>query len=74
MRNHLPLKFENEGMKTAGVTDYTNQTHPKHFGWIKYRSPTDLKIRKYLPIVHKLGSAHLQCMNNHYAKFEYKGM
>ena len=35
-------------MKTAGVTDYTNQTLPKHFGWINYLSPTDLKIRKYL--------------------------
>ena len=21
-----------------------------------------------------MGGAHLQCMNNHYAKFEYKGM
>ena len=24
--------------------------------------------------VHKIGGAHLQCVNNHYAKFEYKGM
>ena len=23
---------------------------------------------------HKTGGAHLQCVNNHYAKFEYKGM
>ena len=22
----------------------------------------------------KIGGAHLQCVNNHYAKFEYKGM
>ena len=22
--------------------------------------------------VHKIGGAHLQCVNNHYAKFEYK--
>ena len=32
-------KFEYEGIKTAGVTDYTNQ----HFEWIKC-SPTALKI------------------------------
>ena len=24
--------------------------------------------------MHKIGGAHLQCVNNHYAKFEYKGM
>ena len=23
---------------------------------------------------HKIGCAHLQCVNNHYAKFEYKGI
>ena len=23
---------------------------------------------------HNIGGAHLQCVNNHYAKFEYKGM
>ena len=33
-------------MKTAGVTDYTNQTTPKHFGKIKYPSPTDLENKK----------------------------
>ena len=42
------IKFEYEGMKTAGVTDYTNQTPPKHFGWIKHLSSTDLKIVKIL--------------------------
>ena len=24
--------------------------------------------------MHKIGGAHLQCMKNHLAKFEYKGM
>ena len=24
--------------------------------------------------MHKIGGAHLQCVNNHYAKFEYKGL
>ena len=55
-------------MKIAGVTDDTNH---KHFGWIKYLSPTYLKMRKYLPNVHNIGGVHVQCMNNHYAKFEY---
>ena len=31
-------------------------------------------MRKYLSNVHKMEGAHLQCMNNHYGKFEYKGM
>ena len=29
---------------------------------------------KYLSYVHKKESAHLQCVNYHYAKFEYIGM
>ena len=29
---------------------------------------------KYLLNVHKIGGAHLQCVNNHYLKFEYEGM
>ena len=31
-------------------------------------------MRKYLSNVHKMVGAHFQCVNNHYAKFEYKGM
>ena len=65
-------KFEYEGKKTAGVTDYTNQTPPKHVGWIKYLRHTDLKMKgKYLSNVHKIRGAHVQCMNNHYSKIEY---
>ena len=29
---------------------------------------------KILSNVHKIENAHLQCVNNHYAKFEYKEM
>ena len=61
-------------MKSARVTDYTNQTSPKHFGWIKYLSQRDLKIRNYLSNVYKIGGAHVQCINYHYAKFKYQGM
>ena len=32
------------------------------------------KMRKYFTNVHKMGFAHVQCVNSHYAKFEYKGM
>ena len=35
-------------MKTADVTDYANQTPPKHFWWIKYLSSTDLKNKKII--------------------------
>ena len=58
-------------MKTFGGTDYTNQTPPTHFRWLKMpiRS-TPVKNKN----VHKIGGAHLQCMNNQYAKFVYKGM
>ena len=36
-----------------------------------FKSP---KIRKYLSNVHIIKAAHVQCMSNHSAKFEYKGM
>ena len=38
----------------------------------KFNTPK--KMRKYLSNVHKIGHAHLQCVNNHHAKFENKGM
>ena len=58
-------------MKIAGVTVYTNQT---------FLSISDGKMftfnipqkRKYLLNVHKINGAHFICMNNRYAKFEYK--
>ena len=66
-------KFDYKKIKTVAVTDYTNETPPKHFGWIKCRS-TPLKTDFFLSNVHKTGGAHLQCVNKHYAKFEYKGI
>ena len=60
-------------MKTVGVTDYTNLT-PFAFWKGKCLSSTPVKIRKYLSNVHKIGGAHFQCVNNHFAKFEYIGM
>ena len=61
-------------MNTVGVTDYTNKAPPKHVGRKKCQSSTLVKNgKKYLFNVHKI-KAHLQCVNNHYAKFEYKVM
>ena len=71
VNNHY-VNYEYKGMKTVGVTDYTNKTPPKHFGWKKCQSPTALKIRIYLLNVHKMGGAHHQFANNHCSKFEYK--
>ena len=68
MNNHY-AKFEYKGMKTVRVTDYTNLTPPMHFGRKKCLSSTPVKMRKYLSNVHKIGGAHFQCVNNHYAKF-----
>ena len=47
-------------------------TPPTHFGWKQSLSSTPVKMRKYLSNVHKIEGAHLQCVNNPYAKFEYK--
>ena len=46
VNNHY-AKFEYKRLKTVGVTDYTNQTTPTHFGWKKKcLSPTPVKNRK----------------------------
>ena len=42
VNNHY-AKFEYKGLKTVGITDYTNQTPPKHFGWKKSQSSAPLK-------------------------------
>ena len=66
-------------MKTFGVTDYTNlaplyccrQTDR----WGKCLGSTPIKNeKKTMKQSHKTKGAHLQCVNNHYAKFEYKGI
>ena len=65
-------------MKTFEVTDYTNLAPLKCCRqtdrWEKYLSSTLIKNEKKMNQFHKVEGAHLQCVNNHYAKFEYKGM
>ena len=66
--NHYEL-FKYKGMKTVGVTDYTNLTPPTHFVWKKPTFNTRKNV-KYLSNVHKIGGAHLKYLSSHYAKFE----
>ena len=74
VNNHY-AEFEYKVMKTIGV-QITKDRHPQAFQMKKmsYQFNTPQKKRKYLSIMHKIVFAHLQCVNNHYAKFEYKGM
>ena len=69
VNNHY-VKFEYKIMKAVGVTDCTNQTPPAHFGWKKMSKFNT----RHLSNVHKMGGAHLLCVNTHYAKFETKEM
>ena len=41
--NNQYAKFEYEVMNTVGVTDYTNHAPPKHYGWKKCLSSTQVK-------------------------------
>ena len=71
VNNHY-AKFEYKRMKT--VADYANRTHLKHFRWENVYVQHQSKMRKYLSNVHKMAGAHLQCVNNHYLKFENREM
>ena len=73
MNNHY-AKFENKGMKTIGSYRLHKPDTPYAFQMEKMSKFNTRKKRKYLLKVHKMVGAHLQCVNNHYAKFEYKGM
>ena len=77
MNNHYTLnnhyaKFEYKGMITVAVTDYTNQTPPKHFLMEKCLNSTPLK--NIHEMCTKYGGARLQSVKNNYAKFELLGM
>ena len=58
-----------QGMKTVGVTDYTNQARSKHFGRknVSVQHPQNIH-----EMCTNIRGAHLQCMNNYYKKLEYK--
>ena len=65
-------------MKTVGVRDYTQITQSKNskvgVDVIMSKFNTSKNITKILSNMQQKGGAHLQCVNNHIAKFEYKGM
>ena len=57
-------------MKTAWVTYYTNKT-PRSISDGKMFKSNSPKYKKIFIKFSQKGEAHVQCMNNHYAKFEY---
>ena len=73
MNNHY-ANFEYKGMKTVGVTGYTKQTPSKHLECKKMSSRPPKMKKNICEMCTKKNGAHLQCVNNHYVKFEYKGM
>ena len=74
MFNRIIMQSFHKGTKTVGVTDYTNYTPKTIRSEKNSKFNTRQKLRKYFSNEHKIRDAHLQCVNNHYAKFEYKGM
>ena len=71
VKNHY-AKYEYKGMKTDRVTDYINQAPSKHFRGKNVSVQHPSKMRKYSWNVLKIGGAHFQCVNNHYAKLNIK--
>ena len=69
VNNHY-AKFEYRGMKTVGVTYYTNQISPKHSDGKKMSMFNTPKSKKYLSNVQNMQGAYLQRVNNHSEKFE----
>ena len=49
---------------------------PKFFyhGVLQRSVKNNHEMRKYSSNVHKIGGEHLQCVKNHFTKFEYKGL
>ena len=70
VNNHKVLSLNMKDLKLL-ESQITQTRHPLVFQMDKISSSTGVKIRKYLSNVHKIEGAHVQCMNNHYAKFEY---
>ena len=50
--------------------NYTNQTPTMYFRWKTCLSSTLVKNEKIFIKCAQMIGAHLQCVNNHYAKFE----
>ena len=78
MNNHYG-KFDYKGTESVGVANYTKIIQCWHpIGGVdavisKFSTPKTI----ILSTVHKhdkMGGTHLQCVNNHYGTFEYKGM
>ena len=72
--NNQYSKFKYYGKKIIGGTDYTNQTPSKHFTENNCMFKTPKRKKKIFMKVFYVRGAHLQCVNNHYAKYENKRM
>ena len=73
VKNHY-AKFEYIGLETFGVTDYTNQTPSKHFGWKKCLSSTPPMNEKIFMKCAQNRKCTSSMCEHHYTKFEYKTM
>ena len=68
VNNHF-AKFEYKRMKSVDVTDYTNLTSPKHFGWNNVRVQHPIKWKKnercktYKLHIYNVWSINIQCFN-----------
>ena len=63
----LNIKYENLELQITQTRSHLSISNQK---MSKFKTPP--KMKKYSWNVHKIVGTHLQCVNNHYAKFEYK--
>ena len=71
--NKYYAKFKYKGTELFEL-QITQTGHPLRISDGKMSKFNNHTNEKIVSNVHKIGDAHLQCLNNHYAKFEYKGM
>ena len=68
-------KFEYKGINSLGSSRLLKLGTPSvSEGNNVYVQHPSTFLKKYLLNVHKIRASHLQCVNNHYAKFEFKEM
>ena len=70
VNNHY-AKFEYKGMKSVWDRLHTHYVIQALQRWCDVIMS---KFKNILSNVHKIQGAHVQCVNNHNGKFEYKGM
>ena len=64
-------------VNTQSLTVYMKYRSPHYYSSLKHQYVYVKHSQKYNKVVlsaQTIGGTYLQCVNNHYAKFEYKGM